>query len=61
MVPDVLVELADDELWVPQAGSTKVAMTAAAAAKNRGMGTRNLKRAVGQPEAAATLRRRRDP
>src|ERR1700704_5651879 len=36
--PDVLVELAE-ELWVPQAGSTKAAMTAAAAAKNRRVGT----------------------
>lgn len=37
--PDVLVELADEELWVPQAGSPMVAMTAAAAAKNRRVGT----------------------
>ena len=39
VVPDVLVEFADEELWVPQAGSTKVAMTAAAAARNRDVGT----------------------
>jgi hypothetical protein len=39
VVRDVLVELADEELWVPQAGSTKAAMTAAAAAKNRRVGT----------------------
>jgi hypothetical protein len=37
--PDVLVELADEELWVPHAGSTKAAMTAAAAARNRRVGT----------------------
>jgi hypothetical protein len=37
--PDVLVELADEELWVPQAGSTRAAMTVAAAAKNRRVGT----------------------
>jgi hypothetical protein len=37
--PDVLVELADEELWVPQAGSTRAAMTIAAAAKNRRVGT----------------------
>jgi hypothetical protein len=35
----VVVELADDELWLPQAGSTDAAMIAAAAARNRRVGT----------------------
>jgi hypothetical protein len=33
--PVVLVELADEELWLPQAGRARAAMTAAAAAANR--------------------------
>jgi hypothetical protein len=35
----VVVELADDELWLPQAGSTDAAMITAAAARNRRVGT----------------------
>src|ERR1700749_2190238 len=36
---DVLVELADEELWVAHAGITEAAMTTAAAATNRRVGT----------------------
>lgn len=37
--PVVLVELADEELWLPQAGSTKATVSAAAAVTNRLEGT----------------------
>ena len=37
--PAVFVELAEDELWLPQAGSTDAAMIAAAAAQNPRLGT----------------------